>query len=41
MICKICGEDYPPEEMSSDDVCLNCSSSMLQNDGIDLGLGFE
>lgn len=41
MICKICGEDKPPEKMQSDDICLDCASAMLQKDGIDVGLGDE
>jgi len=38
--CKICGGEYPPEEMVGD-ICINCMSAMLQKDGIDLGLGIE
>ena len=40
-ICKICGGDFPPEEMTDEGICLNCASSMLQEDGIDMGLGDE
>jgi hypothetical protein len=40
-ICKICGGEYPIDEMTDEDICLNCASSMLQNDGIDMGLGDE
>ncbi|MEF8847975.1 MAG: hypothetical protein V5A68_02450 [Candidatus Thermoplasmatota archaeon] len=39
--CKICGEEYPPEEMTDEGICLNCASSMMQKDGIDMGLGDE
>ncbi len=39
MICSICGEDKTEEEMSSNDICLDCASAMLQKDGIDMGLG--
>ena len=39
-ICKICGGEYPPEEMVGD-ICVNCASAMMQKDGIDLGLGIE
>ena len=39
-ICKICGGEYPPEEMV-DDICINCASAMMQKDGIDLGFGVE
>ena len=38
--CKICGQEYPPEEMVGD-ICVNCMSAMMQKDGIDLGLGIE
>jgi len=36
--CKICGQEYSPEEMVGD-ICINCASAMLQKDGINLGLG--
>ncbi len=39
-ICKICGKEYPPEEMV-DDICINCASAMMQNDGADIGLGVD
>ena len=38
--CKICGKEYPPEEMVGD-ICINCASAMMQKDGIDFGLGME
>jgi len=38
--CKICGQEYSPEEMVGD-ICINCASAMMQKDGIDLGLGME
>ena len=36
--CKICGDFYEDWEMTGS-ICDNCASSMLQQDGIDLGLG--
>ena len=39
-ICKICGEEYPPEEMVGN-ICVNCASAMMQKDRIDFGLGIE
>lgn len=42
MICEICGENYPPEKMTDEGICLNCASSMMQpGDGIDIGIGIE
>ena len=38
--CKICGQEYPPEEMVGD-ICINCASAMMQKDGIDFGLEIE
>ena len=40
IICEICGDEFDEDELE-DGVCLNCQSSMLQEDGIDLGLGDE
>jgi hypothetical protein len=41
MKCKVCGEDYPEDEMSDEHLCLNCVCSILQvGDDIDL-LGEE
>ena len=31
MICKICGSDYPPEEMETEDVCIYCSTTILHD----------
>ena len=39
-ICKICGGEYPPEEMV-DDICINCASAMMQKDGINMELEIE
>ncbi len=39
-ICKICGGEYPPEEMVGD-ICINCASAMMQKDEIDMVLGIE
>lgn len=38
MICEICGVE---ETDNPDDICDDCKSSMLQKDGMDLGLGDE
>lgn len=40
-ICEICGEEFPEEEMTDEGICLNCASAMLQQDEIDMGMGFE
>jgi len=34
MICSICGEDKPEEEINDDGICLDCASSILLNDDI-------
>lgn len=39
--CEICGDYLETFEEKEDGICLNCQSSMLQEDNIDLGLGFE
>jgi len=38
MLCKICGVN---ETDNPDGICDDCKASMLQKDGIDLGLGDE
>ena len=38
MICKICGDECSEDECENG-ICLNCMSSILQNDEIDLGFG--
>ena len=35
MICKICGKEVTD---NTDEICDDCKASMLQDDGIDLGL---
>ena len=32
--CKICGAEYDDDEMLTDDICLNCSNSIIQDDGL-------
>ena len=39
MICAICGEDYPNDEINSYGICLDCQSSMLADDDINIGFG--
>lgn len=34
MICSICGEDKPDEEMNEEGICLSCASSILWNEDI-------
>lgn len=41
MICKVCGEEFPEENLNEEGICDNCISSILQKDGVDLGLGVE
>ena len=38
MICEICGVN---ETDNYDGICDDCKNSLLQKDGIDLGLGEE
>lgn len=40
MTCKICGEKCDEYDMVNG-MCINCASSIMQEDDIDLGLGFE
>ena len=36
-ICKICGGEYPEEEMI-DSICINCSGSIIHTDEIPPGV---
>jgi len=38
--CSICGEEREEYDMING-ICVDCASAMMQEDGIDLGLGFE
>lgn len=37
-ICEVCGDEYPISEQVDGRMCLNCASSLVQDDGIDLGI---
>ena len=39
MICRICGDDYPEEELE-DGICLNCKASIIHNPDIPLNEDF-
>jgi len=40
MYCNICGDELEPEE-EEEGICWNCQSAILQEDGIDMGVGDE
>ena len=39
-ICKICGDERNEYDMING-ICVDCASSMMQDDDIDLGFDFE
>jgi len=39
--CKVCGIELLDDDEKEDGICTDCMSAMLQEDGIDMGLGIE
>ena len=32
--CVYCGEDFPPEQMADDHICINCAISLTDSEDI-------
>ena len=41
VICPICGNEKSEDEVNDGGICYDCASTLLQQDGINMGLGDE
>ena len=32
VICKLCGAEFDEDEMTSEDICLNCANNLMHDD---------